>query len=181
MAESDTLFDQGKLRESLVFARRAAFLYAPGLAHVNRADARLDSIALGAESARLPRIALLAWQAIRSSELQRREGLGQRRERLLLANTRVSGLVAAIGHGNDGAFAVEERARAELQSKLGEQNVNRAGKLILQLVSLFGTFAGLGTLAWGLRCRPGVSGPALIGAGFALAGAICWAICLVLA
>jgi hypothetical protein len=101
MAQSDVEFDQGRLRESLLFARRAASLYAPRLGHVTRADARLDAIAIGAESAQRQDIAVLAWQAIRSTEQQRLWNFGRPSDRRRRADRRLAVLLTDDGrHGS---------------------------------------------------------------------------------
>ena len=66
MTDSDVAFDRGELRTSILHARRAATLYAPGAPHVGHAYERLRAIALGSEASGQPQLAYLAWQAMRS-------------------------------------------------------------------------------------------------------------------
>jgi hypothetical protein len=179
MRESDVSFDQGRLRESLVYARRAASLYAPGLPHIRSADARLDAIASGAESGRLPKIALLAWQAIRSSELLRPFGMGRTQARLALANRRLTDLLAA--NGNDGAWATEERNSAQLLAELEARSRENRLSAWGQLLSVGVVFAGLVAMATGIERRGLLSSRVYWGAAVGLLGAIGWAGCLLLA
>src|SRR4051812_22237579 len=72
LAESDAAFDRGELASSLDHARRAATLYAPGAPHVERAYERMTALALGAEASGQPKLAFLAWQAMRSAALESR-------------------------------------------------------------------------------------------------------------
>jgi len=72
LAVSDAAFDRGDLTSSLDHARQSATLYAPGARHVQRAYERLLALAQGAEAAGQPKVAFLAWQAIRSAALESR-------------------------------------------------------------------------------------------------------------
>ncbi|MGC4066109.1 MAG: ABC transporter permease subunit [Polyangiaceae bacterium] len=97
MARSDEHFDQGRLLDAVLYSRRAASLYVPFAEHVRRADARLDFIAHGAEAAKLERVALIAWEAIRAVELQRPTTLARNARRLELANRRIALLITSSG------------------------------------------------------------------------------------
>jgi hypothetical protein len=65
MAESDVHFDRGAVERSLISARQAFGWYFPFAPHVERAEQRLVSIAIGAEATGDSKMALLAWGAIR--------------------------------------------------------------------------------------------------------------------
>jgi hypothetical protein len=109
MQRSDAEFDRGRLRESLLFARRAAGLYAPGLSHVERADARLDAIAVGAESSHREELAIVAWQAIRSTERQRRWAIMQPSARARRADWRLA--VLLVNASDQGSLAEQQQSR----------------------------------------------------------------------
>jgi hypothetical protein len=115
MARSDEHFDQGRLLDAVLYSRRAASLYVPFAAHVKRADARMDSIALGAEAAKLERVALSAWEAIRSAEMQRPAAFGRNRRRVELANRRIAGLVTSM---DSGPLVSEEQSSRRILSAL---------------------------------------------------------------
>ena len=51
MAESERAFDEGRLRDAILHARRAAVSYAPGAPHVAASYRRMRSVAIGAEAA----------------------------------------------------------------------------------------------------------------------------------
>ena len=179
LAESDTYFDQGKLRESLTSARRSASLYAPGLPHIRAADARIDAIAMGAESARMQKTATIAWQAVRSTELLRPSGLGRNRDRLQLANRRLTGLLAT--NGTDNSLADEERKLASSLASLDDKAhaVNWFG--YGQLVSVGGILLGLWSTAIAVGRRGFRSGACLSGVLAMALGSIGWTICLLFA
>jgi hypothetical protein len=101
LAASDAAFDRGELGPALDHARRSATLYAPGAPHVERAYARLNAIALGAEAAGRPTIAFLAWQAVRSAALESRHVLIAREAELERANQNLARLEALTRDKND--------------------------------------------------------------------------------
>jgi hypothetical protein len=94
LAASDAAFDRGELGAALDHARRGATLYAPGAPHVERAYARLNALALGAEAAGQPKIAFLAWQAVRSAALESRHVWLPRQAELERANQNLARLEA---------------------------------------------------------------------------------------
>ena len=92
LSASDTAFDSGDLNAALNHARRSATLYAPGAPHVERAYQRLNAIAVGAEAAGQPRVAFLAWQAVRSAALESRHVFIPREAELERANQNLARL-----------------------------------------------------------------------------------------
>ncbi len=72
LERSKAAFDQGKLSDAVLHARRAAVAYAPGAPHVALAYDRLRTIARGSEAAGDPQTARLAWGAIRSAAIETR-------------------------------------------------------------------------------------------------------------
>jgi hypothetical protein len=179
MNDSDTFFDQGKLRESLVYARRAASLYVPGLVHVRRADARLDAIAAGAESNRMQQIALFSWQAIRATELLRPVGVGRNAQRLSLANRRMTGILVTMGNG--GALATEEHNSAVILAELEATPHSLRWPWWGQVLALGVIVVGFVGMAFGIA-RRGLGSVAVYSSAFAvIVGAIGWAVCLLFA
>lgn len=179
MARSDTKFDHGQLRESVLFARRAAALYAPGLGHVRRADARLAAIASGAEATQRREIAILAWQAIRASEQQRLWGDGGSSDRCRLAEGRLAVLLAdGAGRGSlveQQQFA--RQVRGDLAPPSRFQSLRRVGAflaLATMTIAIFAAGAWLG--AGGVRRRWLWSAVSVF-----FASAVAWAILLLLA
>ena len=108
---SDAAFDRGDLRASLDHARRSATLYAPGAPHVERAYQRLTALALGAESAGQPKIAFLAWQAVRSAALESRHFWLPRAQELERANQNLARL-EALAPGTEDSQRPQSQSRA---------------------------------------------------------------------
>lgn len=174
MAQSDREFDQGHLRESLLLSRRAARFSAPGLGHVGRANARLDAIAAGAEATDRNDVAVLAWQAIRSVELQRPLWIGRSTGRLELANQRLALLLAADPRrGSISEVELDSRkVLGALQRRERRCGLSSLGALGFAVTGLLATYSGLR-----YRLRP--SGLWLYGGvGMSGVGAIAWAILL---
>lgn len=67
LAASELAFDAGQVELALQHARQAAAAYVPGAEHVDGAYERLRAIARGAELARDPELARLAWSAVRGA------------------------------------------------------------------------------------------------------------------
>ena len=177
MLRSDVEFDAGRLRESLAHARRAASLYAPGLNHVARADARLDAIAAGAESSQLREVAILAWQAVRSTELQRQ--LGRPSDRARRAERRLALLLA--DDGKHGSLVEQQQFSRQVEVEFRKSAGHPGLRGLAQVVTLGALFAGFACsvkgLGPGLRRRKwGIAAAGLIGAG-----TVAWAILLLLA
>ncbi len=179
LAQSDAEFDRGHLRESLLFARRAAALYAPGLGHVRRADARLDAIAVGAESSQRQEIAVLAWQAIRATERQRQWAVGRPTDRARRAERRLA--VLLTDDGRHGSLVEQQqfsrRVQADLEASSGQHPTRNLG----QVLALCAMSAGMLAVHGGLRRhwpRRRWLWPAI---GLVAVGAVAWAILLLLA
>jgi len=92
LVASDAAFDRGELGPALDHARRSATLYAPGAPHVQPAYERLNAIAVGAEAAGQPKVAFLAWQAMRSAALESRHVWLPRAQELERANQNLARL-----------------------------------------------------------------------------------------
>jgi hypothetical protein len=176
MTESDVAFDRGDLRTSIVHARRAAILYAPGAPHVGRAYERLNAIAVGAEAAGQPKTAFLAWQAVRSAALETRHVFQPRQTELDRANLNLARLEAELrGAKADQIDRLQKQALARFRGDTG------AGRLVWTLALAFGFGLALaGLLLFALRgiTRDGaiVAREARLGALLALVGAACWTI-----
>jgi hypothetical protein len=101
LAASNAAFDRGELVPSLEHARRSATLYAPGAPHVALAYERLIAIAIGAEAAGQPKVAFLAWQAVRSAALESRHLWLPRQSELERANQNLARLEALARDASD--------------------------------------------------------------------------------
>jgi hypothetical protein len=178
MAQSDVLFDQGRLRESLLFARRAAALYAPRLAHVRRADARLEAIAIGAESAQRQEIAILAWQAIRSSEQQRFGGFGRPSDRGLRADRRLA--VLLTDDGRHGSLVEQQQFSRRVLADLEGSRPQFPYRGLVQILMLCFVSAGLVATRRSVGEESTRGWWRWLGVGLFGLGAIAWAILLVL-
>jgi hypothetical protein len=177
MMQSDREFDQGRLRESLLSARRAASLYAPGLRHLRRADARLDAIARGAEAAQSHEVSVLAWQAIRSTERQRRWGFERPSDRAVAADQRLAALLA--DDGRQGSLQSQQQFYRRVLSDLQVTDARLGSTNLAQILSV--GLLGLGLVAtWGaLQLDVGRRGWRLwVAAGIAVLGAVAWAVSL---
>ena len=181
MSESDALFNQGKLNDSLLAARRAASFYVPSATHVALADSRMEAIAVGAESQKMHRTALLAWQAIRASQLVRPRFAGRDEARLHLANRRVAGLLASLGSA--GAATAEDRRDSALVSEFERDMAPSRLGVLGQLGSLFAVGVGLVGVTIGAFPRGDVryGSMAKYSGGLLVLGAASWAVCLLFA
>ncbi len=168
LQQSDRAFDKGDLRDSILHARRAAVLYAPGAPHVSAAYARLGAIAVGAESAGDSAAAIAAWGAIRSAALETRHFTTPRAADLERANANLARLQAADSHGT-----VD---RSRLVASLAEDESPRAPWVIVLALGFLLSAAGLG---WGIHrggsISAGDSRKRLLAPGVvALLGVACW-------
>ena len=168
LQKSDAAFDHGDLREAVLYARRAAILYAPGAPHVGAAYARLGAIAIGAEASNQVAVARLAWGAIRGAALETRHFWTPRAADLERANASLARLAAAA----DPARA----DRGRMMRALGRDDAPRAA-WVVALGAGFALFAaGLalaavrGVSSTGQVSRRGLAVSALV----ALAGVACW-------
>jgi hypothetical protein len=167
LAKSDAAFDRGDLRESILFARRAAVLYAPGAPHVGAAYARLGAIAVGAEATNQADVALQAWGAVRGAALETRHVWTPRSADLARANASLARLSA----GDATAPSRERMARI-----LARDDAPRAG-WVLVLAAGFALFtAGLALAALGGLSAEGRPAPRKLAVSvlIALAGVACW-------
>ena len=168
LARSDAAFDRGDLREAILYARRAATLYAPGAPHVDAAYARLTAVALGAEASGDPAMARQAWGAVRAAALESRHVFTPKEAELARANSSLARLERTRGGDVPDAGRV-----ARL---LARDDAPRAPFIGL-LGAGFGLFAcGLGLVARrGVSAEGGVSRRAvLLGVVVALVGVACW-------
>ena len=175
MRLSEQAFDQGDVRTSLVHARRAAVLYAPGAPHVGQAYQRLIAIARGAEAARDGEMAAMAWRAVRGAALETRHVWVPRAKELEQANRALARLEAQ--RATDPA-ATETPQQAYRQA-LAELRQDAAPELVALLAVGFVLAAlGLGLVAGRGVTRKGelVLSQAKLGFILALVGAACWTI-----
>ena len=117
LVASDAAFDRGELGPALDHARRSATLYAPGAPHVQPAYERLNAIAVGAEAAGQPKVAFLAWQAMRSAALESRHVWLPRAQELERANQNLARLEAVARDPSEAERgAVQSRALSRLNA-----------------------------------------------------------------
>jgi len=115
MLRSDIAFDAGDLHAAMQHARRAASSYAPGAPHVERAFARLDAIARGAEARGNADLALQSFQAQRAAVLESASLFGIHAKRLELANRNLARLSAARLSGEEDRVRASERLFQQAQ------------------------------------------------------------------
>ena len=106
LAASERAFDAGRVELALQHARQAAAAYVPGAHHVDDAYERLRAIARGAELARDPELARVAWSAVRSAAWESHHVWQPRAAELREADAQLARL---DGPGPGIARAVESR------------------------------------------------------------------------
>jgi hypothetical protein len=175
LAASDAAFDRGELGPALDHARRSATLYAPGAPHVDRAYERLTALARGAEAAGQPKIALLAWQAVRSAALESRHLWLPRGQELERANQNLARLEAFSRDEADGE-RIKDRTRA--LSRLNIDDAPAPGWIAVLGAGFLLALAGLGLFAFrGLDRTGKVSfGRARLALFLFAIGAACWTV-----
>jgi len=165
LARSDAAFNRGDLRDAILYARRAAVLYAPGAPHVPSAYARLEAIAVGAESTGQPEVARQAWGAMRGAALETRHLWTPRGADLARANTNLARL-DTVGGGDRGRaarlLARDDAPRAQWILVLGAGFVLFAGGLLVAVRRGVGEDGRISTRFL------------LLSAGVALLGVACW-------
>lgn len=173
LSASDAAFDRGELEPALEHARRSATLYAPGAPHVTRAYERLMAIALGAEAEGQPKIAFLAWQAVRSAALESRHLWLARPRELDRANQNLARLQALSRDLSDA-----ERPKTETQglARLAAEDTPEPGWIAVLGLGFLLALIGLGLSAFhGLSPSGKVSlFRARWGLLLLLIGAACW-------
>lgn len=179
MVRSDSEFDAGHLRESLLYARRAAALYAPGARHIERADARLEAIAKGAEATMRRDVAVLAWQAIRTTEEQRRWWIGRPSDRARRADDRLAQLLA--DDERYGSIGDQQQLARRIQVELEARRVRRTGLDLLQTLALAAIGCGTASIGASLGRLSKQRWWFPVGVTMTAVGAIAWAILLSLA
>jgi hypothetical protein len=170
LSKSDAAFDKGDLRDAILFARRAAVLYAPGAPHVSAAYARLRAVALGAESTGQLEIARQAWGATRGAALETRHFVTPRELDLERANASLARLAGV----NDATGA----AREKMAKVLARDDAPEAPWVLL-LGAGFALFAAglVSFVSAGVAPSGEVSQRAIwISALVTAAGVACWAL-----
>ncbi len=175
LSASDLAFDRGELEPSLDHARRSATLYAPGAPHVTRAYERLTAIALGAESAGQPKVAFLAWQAVRSAALESRHLWLPRQSELTRANQNLARLEALSRDAND---ADRPKTQTQALTRLNADDVPEPGWIAVLGMGFLLALTGLGLTAFrGLEPSGKISFfKARWGLLLLVIGAACWTV-----
>ncbi|HEX4336661.1 MAG TPA: hypothetical protein VH062_12155 [Polyangiaceae bacterium] len=125
LERSNAAFDKGDLRDAILYARRAAVLYAPGAPHVSAAYARLRAIALGAEATKDLEIARQAWGATRAAALETTHFVTPRELDLERANASLARL------SGDGTSAASDPARAKMAAALARDDAPQAAWVLV--------------------------------------------------
>lgn len=116
---SDVAFASGELESSLRHARHAASAYVPGAAHVDAAYARLQAIALGAQSVADRELEASAWQAMRAAALESAHFWRPRERERVLADARLAQLRGGAGGATAGLSSPEAPGALRLLLGLG--------------------------------------------------------------
>jgi hypothetical protein len=173
LSASDAAFDRGELASALDHARRGATLYAPGASHVERAYERMTALALGAEASGQPKIAFLAWQAIRSAALESRHVFLPRQAELQRANENLARL-ETLARDNVGS----ERPKTQNQAltRLNADDAPAPAWIAVLAAGFLLALTGLGLFAFrGLNRTGEVSlSRARLGLLLFAIGAACW-------
>ena len=173
LAASDAAFDRGDLRASLDHARRSATLYAPGAPHVDRAYERLTALALGSEAAGQPKLAFLAWAAVRSAALESRHLWLPSERELTRANQNLARL-EALARDTEDSQRGQTQARA--LSRLSRDDSPAPAWIAVLGLGFLLALGGLAVFAFrGLDRTGKVSFPrARLGLMMFAFGAACW-------
>jgi hypothetical protein len=170
LAKSDAAFDEGDLRDAILYARRAAVLYAPCAPHVSAAYARLRAIALGAEATKDFDIARQAWGATRAAALETKHFSTPRAVDLARANAALSRLASA--------GASDDPAREKMAQALARDDAPQAGWILVLGAGFVLFAAGLlalvtaGVSREGELSRRGVA----LSVVLALSGVVLWTV-----
>jgi len=170
---SDAAFDRGELVPALDHARRSATLYAPGAPHVQRAYERMTALALGAESAGQPKVAFLAWQAMRSAALESRHVWLPRANELQRANENLARLEALARDSTDND---RPKNQGQALTRLNADDAPAPGWIAVLGLGFLLALGGLGLFAFrGLDRAGKLSFPrARLGLLLFAIGAACW-------
>ena len=172
---SDASFDRGELGPALDHARRSATLYAPGAPHVERAYARLNAIAVGAEASGQPKVAFLAWQAMRSAALESRHVILPHEAELDRANQNLARLEALERNQGDSERTVNQ---AQALKRLSADDAPAPGWIAVLGLGFSLALAGLALFAFQGVDRAGKLslGRARWGLLLFAIGAACWTV-----
>jgi hypothetical protein len=173
LSASDAAFDRGELNVALDHARRGATLYAPGAPHVERAYERLTALALGAEAAGQPKLAFLAWQAVRSAALESRHIWLPRRVELERANQNLARLEAV---SRDAEHSQREKTQNQALTRLRADDAPDPAWIAVLGAGFLLALAGLGLFAFRGLSRTGQVSfqRARLGLLLFTIGAACW-------
>ena len=173
LAASDAAFDRGELSAALDHARRGATLYAPGAPHVDRAYERMNALALGAEAVGEPKLAFLAWQAMRGAALESRHVFLPRKAELERANQNLARLEA---QARDSAGSDRAKNQRRALTRLNADDAPAPGWIAILGAGFLLALAGLGLFAFrGLNRTGKLSLPrARLGLLLFAIGAACW-------
>ncbi|MEI9951241.1 MAG: hypothetical protein WDO74_20225 [Pseudomonadota bacterium] len=173
LSASDAAFDRGELSSALDHARRAATLYAPGAAHVERAYERMNALARGAEAAGQPKIAFLAWQAMRSAALESRHVWLPRQAELERANQNLARLEA---QARDSAGSDRAKTQGQALTRLNADDAPAPAWIAVLGAGFLLALAGLGLFAFRGLNRTGKLSfqRARLGLLLFAIGAACW-------
>ncbi|HEX3854360.1 MAG TPA: hypothetical protein VHW01_25530, partial [Polyangiaceae bacterium] len=154
-------------------ARRSATLYAPGAPHVTPAYERLIAIAIGAEASGQPKVAFLAWQAVRSAALESRHVWLPRQSELDRANQNLARLEALARDANN---IDHGKTQAQALSRLNADDAPAPTWIAVLGVGFLLALIGLALSASrGLEPSGKVSfGRARLGLLLLAIGAACW-------
>lgn len=173
LAASDAAFDRGDLDAASEHARRSATLYAPGAPHVDRAYARLQAIALGAEAAGRSKTAFLAWQGVRSAALESRHVFVGRAQELARANENLARLEAL---SRDADAHERTRNQSQALNRLAADEAPAPAWIAVLGAGFLLSLAGLALFAFRGLDETGKLSPVRARLGLALfvIGAACW-------
>jgi hypothetical protein len=139
LAAGDAAMERGDVEEAIARWRRAARWYAPGAPHVGRAYDRLEGLARSAEERGDRRLALEAWQAIRSSLRATRSFYAPHGGRAAEADDRIAAHMAALEDPALDPGKTEAERAAWHRALLARDEAPRVG---------WGLLAVLGFAAW---------------------------------
>ncbi|MBI4511932.1 MAG: hypothetical protein HY698_20025 [Deltaproteobacteria bacterium] len=148
LAAGEAALARDDTHEAIASFRRAARWYAPLAPHVTRAYERLESVARNAEKTGDSRLALEAWQAIRSSVMATRSTYVPFPDKLTAANERIAALMARLEGENADPGKSEAERKAWHLDLLSRDEAPKVGWSLVAILGLCAWVGGGFFFAW---------------------------------
>lgn len=173
LAEGDAALVAKRPIDAIAAWETAARWYLPLAPHVDEAYASLTLIAKSD-----PRVALVAWRAVRRAATATRSLWTPHADDLATANAAIAKLSAEHPEGAPGAGSNISERMAFFAARLGEDPRPSIGAATLAILGILSWLAGIGVIVRrGLDAQARlVRRPALVGAALSVVGVVGWAL-----